>query len=256
MLKVARNSDFRRLVAAYPDHAFRTEDIHLLSEKYPGETMPEGMQWSLKQIGYLHALDVITRERLASVLEIGAGFNFYLPNHLPPSVDYASIDKHGFYEPRMLDLMVKNLPRGRSVDGLMGEFSADLPVEGFDACVSISVLEHVADEKIDDVCKDMWRVIKPNGWAIHSIDLFENQLVSATSRWSSAMAEAGFRVTAVPADFDPSVGDWISDPPHWEPLSIVMRFYSGYKKSIWSKSLSPAPLPNSCTILLAIKKSV
>lgn len=254
MFRIARNSDFCRLVSSQTNDQFTEDDLSLLSEKYPGETMPEGMQWGLKQIGYLHALDQLKNKSVQSLIEVGPGFNHYFPNHLPAHINYTSLDSKGFYEARMLELMAQKLTRGRTIDGLLGDFSVDVPSDSFDMCVSVSVLEHVPYDRVPATCSDMWRILKPGGWAVHSIDLQAPAIGKAGLRWRDELLNASFLIDCKPSDIDLSDGDWLQDPPHAEPLSIVMRFYSGYKDSIWKATLPSHPTPNTHTILVAAQK--
>jgi SAM-dependent methyltransferase len=176
----------------------------------------------------------VKRWGLKDVLEIGPGFNFYFAYHLPKGVDYTSLDSEGFYPPEMLTLMRARLPRGRTLDGLIGSTSDILPDGSFDACVSVSVLEHLPTEAIAGACSDMFRILRPGGWAIHSLDLAASALSGVGGKWFDELAASGF-LLPVETDFDLDVGNWRSDPPIAEPLSVVTRFSMGYRKSIWTK---------------------
>lgn len=54
----------------------------------------------------------------------------------------------------------------------LGEFSEEIPENNFDVVFSISVVEHIPDEALDDVFRDIWRVLKPGGLTIHAIDVY------------------------------------------------------------------------------------
>lgn len=253
VVKIARASDFRRLVASEPDGAFTVQDISLLATRYPGESMPEGMAWGLKQMGSLFVLDHVKKWGLTNLLEVGPGFNFYFPNHLPEHVEYTGLDASGFYDPEMLILMRKRMPRGRALEGLMGKSEGVIDDNSFDSCVSVSVLEHVPAGDVDAVCRDMYRVLVPGGWALHSIDTVALACKETGARWRKAFADAGFLVGATD-DTDLAVGDWMSDPPHAESLPILMRFYGGYKATIWNSTAAKSVVQNAYTLLLAVRK--
>ncbi len=250
--RIARDSDFRRLVAANPDDASTKEDLELLPVRYPGEDMPDGMTWGLKQLGNLFVLDHVKRWGSKDVLEVGAGFNFYFPNHLPKHCAYTTLDSAGFYAPELMSLMRSRLPRGQAVDGLIGQ--GTLESSGFDACISVSVLEHLPPADVAGACRDMFRVLRPGGWAVHSIDLTAPELRDTASLWKAELHAAGFLIGADRVDFDLRSGDWESDPPHAEPLAITMRFHAGYRESIWDPDLPQSPSPSAHALLVAARK--
>ena len=250
--RIARDSDFRRLVAAHPGDAFTKEDLQLLAVKYPGEVVPEGMRWSLKQLGNLYVLDHLERWGSRDVLEIGPGFNFYFPNHLPAHCDYIALDSEGFYEPELLALMRARLPRGRTVDGLIGDGA--LEAERLDACISVSVLEHLAEDDIAGACRDMFRILRPGGWSVHTIDLPAPELAATAGRWLDALREAGFLIGDGAVGLGLGTPEQATDPPHSEPLAITMRFYGSYSKTIWRRDLPAAPFPLMHSILIAARK--
>ena len=250
--RIARDSDFRRLVAAHPGDAFTKEDLQLLAVKYPGEVVPEGMRWSLKQLGNLFVLDHLERWGSRDVLEIGPGFNFYFPNHLPDYCAYTALDAEGFYEPELLALMRARLPRGRALDGLIGDGS--LESESLDACISVSVLEHLAEADISKACGDMFRILRPGGWSVHTIDLPAPELEATGAGWLAALRDAGFLIDPAPAELGLGSPDLLDDPPHSEPLAITMRFYGSYSETIWRRDLPAAPFPLMHSILIAARK--
>jgi len=252
---LAHESDFRKLVAAHPDDMFMPEDIFLLAARYPGEVMPEGMAWSLKQIGNLHILNYVNKYGLRKVLEIGAGFNFYFFNHLPNWADYATLDDAGFYDQNLILQAINHRKPSRAIQGMLGQFSPDIADGEFDTCISVSVLEHVPEAQIAEVCRDMFRVLTPGGWALHSIDLPISHVERRGRKWLNEMRKAGF-IIELDKQQDTLLDkrDNANDGFFYEPLSISMRFYGGYKKSIWSKNLEAVPASRFVTILVAAYK--
>lgn len=251
---IARDSDFQRLVAAHPKDAFTENDLYLLAARYPGELVPEGMTWSLKQLGNLHVIDYVEKFGLRRVLEVGAGFNFYFENHLPAWVEYTTLDDAGFYDDALISLAMSRR-KGRTIQGLLGQFSKDIEDGQYDACVSVSVLEHVPGEDIQNLCKDMFRVLRPGGWALHSIDLPMDSIDEQGRVWLDEMRSVGFNIEM--PESEEKLLARSSDAKNAffsEPLSITMRFYGGYKKSIWNKNLAVKPFSRSSTILVAAYK--
>jgi SAM-dependent methyltransferase len=65
-----------------------------------------------------------------------------------------------------------------SIDGIdniyvnVGEFSSQLADESFDVIFSISVIEHIASDKLHDFFQDSIRILKPGGKVIHLIDVY------------------------------------------------------------------------------------
>ncbi|MEQ8936104.1 MAG: class I SAM-dependent methyltransferase, partial [Amphiplicatus sp.] len=82
LFSAGRENRFFQLASNGPNDAFDWRDVYLLGARYPGETMPDGMTWGLKQFANLHVLDYVRKLGLARILEVGPGFNFYFTNHL------------------------------------------------------------------------------------------------------------------------------------------------------------------------------
>ena len=124
-------------------------------------------------------------------------------------------------------------------------------------CVSVSVLEHVPAGDIRRVCEDMFRVLKPGGWTLHSIDLPADNLAVLSAPWLKCLLDAGFTIDV--ARTDASLGglqELANGDSHFlEPLSIRSRFYHGYKKTIWGNPLT-ASMSNIhvATILVSARK--
>ncbi|MEZ5996625.1 MAG: class I SAM-dependent methyltransferase [Hyphomonadaceae bacterium] len=250
---------FLTLASCIPDGAFTWEDVHLLGARYPAEIMPDGMQWGLKQLGCLHVLDYVRKLGLARVLEIGPGFNLYFVNHLPTWCSYVGLDASGFYDANIMGLA--NVARSRAsvetVDALLGSTEGKLAADSFDACISVSVLEHVPTADIAAVCRDMFRLLKPGAWAIHSIDYPLTAIAKRGRAWVDALHQAGFRLDddtieeALGGAAPPlETGDQILT----EPFSIRSRFSEGYRKSIWGRSDFGRNRATQGTFLVAAQK--
>lgn len=251
---VGLESDFLSLAQKHPDGAIAWKDVYLLGARHPAETMPDGMTWGLKQLGNLHILDYVRRLGLARIVEIGPGFNFYFPNHLPSWCDYTGLDSPGFYDDAMLALANRGRANVKMENGLLGDGKNSLESGAYDACVSASVLEHIPPDEIDPVCADMFRVLKPGGWALHSIDLPTSTLPQDFELWLAALQKAGFRIDPknilLPARA--KVGE--KDGVLYEPFSIRARFYGKYRDTVWKKNSPGAKNGQFATILMAANK--
>lgn len=252
--RIGRVRDLQQCLKAVPDGLICLEDIYLLGAKYPGEHMPEGMQWGLKQLGLIYILRHILDWGLESVIEMGAGFNFYLPNRLKNKCDYTALDAASFYDDSLMALARAQLPWGDAQEGLLGQLPADQSLGPFDACVSASVLEHVPDSEIPKVCADMARITKPGGWAVHSLDVPLADVTRAAGLWIKELRSNGYALVNVdlPSDktelFDPN------DAPLLEPLSIKARFYDAQPHKPWQEKPEELNSSAMATVLICAQK--
>jgi len=247
-------SDLLRLARKRPGAEFNWSDIHFLGVRYPGEGMPDGMQWGLKQLGNLFALDKIIQLGLANVLEVGPGFNHYFPNHLPDWCSYTGLDSKGFYDEDLLAIANKSRKKGEFAEGLLGEGKNELAASSFDACVSVSALEHASTEDIETICRDMFRILSPGGWALHSIDFNTAVLPTMFDLWRDAMLAAGFAINPARVETPAIEGLGAKNTVLYEPMSMRARFYGRYKDTIWKKDASASTSGQCATILIAAQK--
>ncbi len=247
-------ADFRSLASRQENGMFEWEDIYLLGARCPGETMPDGMRWGLKQLGNLHILEHIQRWGCQKTLEVGAGFNLYFDRHLPPWVDVDVLDDEGFYDQSLLNMAIEARTRGQTFNGLLGASSKLIADETYDACFSSSVLEHIPPDAISGACQDMFRLLQPGGWAIHSLDLRDNELQEKGQIWLKALQASGFMIAsqAVSIELDKLTKNGFV--PLSESLAIEMRFYHGYKKNIWGDKTTQRDVRPNLTILIAMRK--
>jgi len=246
--------DFRNLASKHKDGAFEWEDIYLLGARCPGEAMPDGMRWGLKQLGNLHALDHIKKWGCQKILEVGGGFNLYFDRHSPSWAEVDVIDDEGFYDKPLLDMAKAARKRGRTYEGLLGAAQKIIPDETYDACISSSVLEHIPDEAIDGACGDMYRLLKPGGWALHSLDLRDLELKEKGQRWLEALRRSGFLVSDEEISIDLDKLRETGLVPLSESLAIEMRFYHGYKQNIWGDPATNRDVRPNLTILISMRK--
>ncbi len=103
------------------------------------------------------------------IAEIGGGDSRLL-RHLAPNNSCVNIDKlEGFGKGPKKD---PDIPGVEVVRSYMGEFDESLEDASVDALFSISVIEHVPDEMINDCFADMARLLKPGGRMLHAIDIY------------------------------------------------------------------------------------
>lgn len=78
------------------------------------------------------------------------------------------------------------IPGVRNVRVFMGEFSGELQDAAFDITFSISVIEHVPNDKVLKFFEDVQRITRPGGCTVHLIDMYvadtQADNVSATER--------------------------------------------------------------------------
>ena len=65
----------------------------------------------------------------------------------------------------------------------MGDFSNEIPDKFFDYVFSISVLEHVLENDLDNCFKDIERILKPSGKTFHAIDCYLGDSISENPSW-------------------------------------------------------------------------
>ena len=255
-MSLGGGQDLLRLARKHPDAQFKWSDIHLLGVRYPGETMPDGMDWGLKQLGNLFVLDKIIQLGLQEVLEVGPGFNFYFPRHLPDWCEYTGLDSKGFYDEDILAIANKLRGRGAYEDGLLGEGNNNLGASSFDACISVSALEHAPSKDIGSICRDMHRILRPGGWALHSIDFNTALLPSMFETWRDALFAAGFIIDQSRIETPAIAGLGEKNAVLYEPLAIRARFYGAYRNTIWKKRAAAASAGQCATILIAAQKPI
>ncbi|MFT5423985.1 MAG: SAM-dependent methyltransferase [Phycisphaerales bacterium] len=121
-----------------------------------------------------------------------------------------------------------------SVDTLLGDFDPRLEDGSFDIAFSISVMEHVPDEKLADCFTDMARVLKPGGRLLHAIDVYlgltpDEETTRRVASYLDAAHAAGLLLEsprALPAE-PAFTTDMISNPDfimaNWNTISPTLR---------------------------------
>lgn len=188
--------------------------------------------WGLKAFGNLLCERYIETQQPQAVLEIGVGFNSRFHDLLPETVDYWTIDSDGFYDLDAFQAGVERRHRATHVNGLMGESLAALPEDFFDFVFSISALEHSNSETAPAICQDMFRVTKPGGYSVHTIDTPVHQRHLRMEPWHSAFLESGFTFIEEPDLTSESRGiDGLAVLV--EPLDVQVTYYR-QREDFWS----------------------
>ncbi|MEM8772036.1 MAG: class I SAM-dependent methyltransferase [Pseudomonadota bacterium] len=70
----------------------------------------------------------------------------------------------------------------KTVEAFLGEFSERLQKDQFDAVFSVSVVEHVATDKLDAFFEDGMRILKSGGLWAHAIDMYVGSAPTPANR--------------------------------------------------------------------------
>ena len=94
----------------------------------------------------------------------------------------------------------------------MGNFNRELPENYFDLVFSISTLEHVPEDEttFKNVCLDIDRVLRPNGYSLHCFDV----IVKKDAVWSNKLLPFIFEYYNTLHKFVP-FSELYDDPDLW-----------------------------------------
>lgn len=145
----------------------------------------------------------------AKLLEIGGGESRII-HWLKDRYEFWSLDKLegiGWGSKR-----IKKTSGFRLVKDYIGTFSKELPDEYFDGVFSISVLEHVPEDKavIEAICNDIQRLLKPGGLSMHCID---RVIFGSTFRKYLLLEYLYSKVAVINPPV--SVSEMVADPDLW-----------------------------------------
>lgn len=226
MYRLARVLDLLEYRCRYPQLLFERRDYVTKTGTHPDVVSP--LAWyTIKQMGSFFCGHHLLERGRGRMLEVGAGFNQYFARRFAREYEYWMVDQPGFYDEAHFEHGRRIRPPHTFVSGLIGEFNPQLPDAYFDVAVSVSVLEHVPYKDIQACAEDLFRVTRPGGISVHSIDVTPETTRSRGARWLRCLTEAGFSV-------GPEIGlEWSFDTPPYEkelllePLQSVYEVFGG-----------------------------
>jgi len=205
-----------------------------LREKYPQvlSCIDEKFCWGLKMNGYLLIIDQIYKQKPQKILEAGAGLNLIFFRLFGKELEYWMIDNGSLYpDPIKFREKISNMKSINFVDGLLGDFSTGLPDNYFDMIFSISVLEHTprdTPKSVEKICKDMYRLLKPGGCILHTIDITPNDDIGR--QYLKFIKKTGFILYEEPKELD-----WNVNTRHNQILlekldTVYLSYYEKHNK--------------------------
>lgn len=202
-------------------------DLIDLKMTNPGDIFPTNKafewSWGLKSFGYMlafrEALKLRTELGRVSILEAGIGLGAILYHKVREFADFVGVDQVGFYSEDAFRVACDQRKEMRFVDGLMGDFNSAIPDSSIDLTCSISVLEHVPQDKIDSVVADLARVTKSGGRFVHTLDVHRGKR-AVWEAYKNALDNNGFKFDQPPQPIDFTVDGLL-----YEPLAVVFRAY-------------------------------
>ena len=208
----------------------------LQNESLSYEKKHYGLGWGLKALGRYYILEYLKQFRPARVLEIGAGVQMFFSERCRElGLEYWMCDDGGEFFSE--DDIKKHAKRADTnfVYGQVGQYLEALPADYFDLVLSVSVVEHVLSEKLNDFYGDIKRMIKSainGGRMIHTIDLPHLPGFKAQLRHLRAARQVGFIV--------PSESQFLQfqGVPLFEPLEHQYIYYSGKDRDMWGEEMT------------------
>lgn len=226
-------------------------DLIRLRSTYPQLKFENVYPWGLKHLGYLYVYEqLLNLPKGLKVLEIGAGLSLVFDKLLGSIFDYHMIDTPGFYVQEDFQTKMNERNHTTFLSGLIGKDSSFINNDSFDVVFSVSALEHVPTDEIRAVCTEMYRILKPGGVMVHTIDIFcEERTESVGMKYYQELKASGF-IIENSADMQWCVTG--AKTVLFEPLEIVYKYYLGKKDDLWT---NPVEVPgHSAAILLLAQK--
>jgi SAM-dependent methyltransferase len=125
--------------------------------------------WSLKSVQDAIAYKYLHKYSNVTIAEIGGGESRVLPALAVKNNCYNIEEFKGVGQGPQKEIHLKGVT---NILTSIGNFSKLIIDEQFDVIFSISVVEHVSNEKLYDFFKDCFRILKPSGKMIHLIDVY------------------------------------------------------------------------------------
>jgi SAM-dependent methyltransferase len=175
----------------------------------------------LKKVGYFFVIENFLKRKPKTVLEFGHSSS-PLFGLFGEEVEMWGVDEDVDYiNAAKTDAFRKEHERAHGakfVKGLMGSVS-ELPSDYFDMVCSVSVIEHIPRRQLDDVFKEIHRILKPGGVHVSSYDVFTGQWTKPVLK---AQIKAGleFEGAGVAPLFQ-----WPIETTCFEEGRHILRFY-------------------------------
>jgi SAM-dependent methyltransferase len=186
-----------------------------------------------------------TEKSKPRVLEVGAGAGITAYAMFENTAEYWIADKPGFYDKEKFEKAQQIRTKAILIPSFMGEFSKDIPSNYFDIIFSVSVIEHIPINELFDSVSDMYRILKPGGFMLHSLDLRRRQIKFAKKfkkcisknkfKWCQKVKKINFK----------------EDGLLYEPVKIVHDFYT---KSPQLEAKLKVVSKRTGTVLIAAQK--
>jgi SAM-dependent methyltransferase len=174
----------------------------------------------LKLVQDVYVLHRFAREQGKKILEVGGGYS-RVARRLSRRNEYWLVDK---YEDRgNRPPITWPIGKVRFIIDHMGRFNPALPDGYFDLVFSISVVEHIPLDRLDDFFRDCARVLKPGGRLLHAIDSYAFDEQDQQTAQALAWAERSRKYLSF-AD-RPDLGVRLLEPPS---VGEEPRFYCRY----------------------------
>jgi glycosyltransferase involved in cell wall biosynthesis/SAM-dependent methyltransferase len=205
---------------------------------------------ALKAIGEAFIVSWIVGEKPKTLLEFGHAhtsplFEFFGNRCEMWGVDDVRVD---YVSRNALEEFRKKHEKqagARFITGYLGEELSELPDDYFDMVCSVSTVEHIPVEKLDNVFKEIARILKPGGIVANSYDVHYNPWVIPMYQ---AHLKAGLKW--VDSNSKPAL-DWNPKYVWYEDPRVVWNYYVGFRPVDERAEKWPG---NFATILMAARK--
>jgi SAM-dependent methyltransferase len=127
------------------------------------------VSFQLKTMQDLAVYEMLRDHRGSKIAEIGGG-NSRILRRLAQNNECYNIERfEGIDGGPKGEIQI---PGVTNVNAYVGDFDDALAADSFDVAFSVSVVEHVVDDKTGSFHSDLMRILKPGGIFIHAIDMY------------------------------------------------------------------------------------
>lgn len=159
-------------------------------------------KWTLKSAGSMFVTAAILEYSPKVVIEIGCGYNTYFDRITRLlGIKLVTVDKTYYTRTQFFFSKLFRSRKVKHYDAYMGEYCEGLETERAQMIVSVSAIEHVPLEAIEDLYNDMYRVLEPGGMIVHSLDVEDNLMDTLPEIHLQALKKAGFLVEKTQSKF-------------------------------------------------------